>query len=99
METANQDVRVSSTSHIYNEDNPGLGYADGTYNTGDQYASKFSFVEWINVSLEGWQQCSDNYPWHSITWIQMHSDGYWYRVNSNNEIEPGSITIGNGATP
>ena len=81
---------VVTNAHLYNEDTPGLGRS---VNLGGATFWEGSFVEWVEINLAGWQQCSDNYRWHSVSSAEYYNNA-WHRMpDKPNEIAPGPWTM------
>lgn len=91
-----EDLTPSSSDHIYSEDWPGFGLLSAVP---DEVVYKASFIEWNTIGLGGWKRCSDDYPWHSITWLENTGSGWQRKAGASNEIAPGAITVGTAANP
>jgi len=94
-----EDLTPSVDEHIYVIDTPGF---NSSISFADEAVYKASFVEFVNIKLgsSGWIKCSDDYEWHSITWLEDNGSGTWRRKTSEpNEITPGSTTVGTPSTP
>lgn len=86
-------------NHIYTEDGPGfrnLGDPFGDATT-TEAVYKASFIEFANVRVGSgsWSKSSNDYQWHSITWLEKVG-GSWQRKAGANEIASGSTTVGTG---
>jgi len=94
-----EDLSPSATSHIYVMDFPGFIYSTAV---ADELVYKASFIEFVNIKLGSspWIKVSEDFSWHSITWLEDNGSGQWQRKTSeSNEIAPGSITVGTSSTP
>jgi hypothetical protein len=94
-----EDLTPSVDGHIYVLDAPGFTISSSF---ADEAVYKASFIEFVKIKLgfSGWIKCSDNYEWHSITWLEDNGSGKWKRKSSGpNEIAPGAITVGTSSTP
>jgi hypothetical protein len=99
----NSDESLSPRNrHIYAIDGPGLddlGLPLGPDHTpgADEAVYKASFVESVEARVPptGWTRVSNEFAWHSVTWLERSGEGAWTRKAAGNEIEPGAITIGN----
>ena len=86
-------------NHIYVVDLPGFGSLSNP--VGDASATeavyKASFVEYVNarIGTGSWSRNSNNFPWHSITWLEKVG-GTWRRKAGKNELATGSTTVGTG---
>jgi hypothetical protein len=94
-----EDVTVRN-NHIYSIDGPGLqDLFDPIPDSGtaDEAVYKASFIESVNARIRPgpWVPVSNEFHWHSVTWIEKVR-GSWQRVDGSNEIEPGGIIIGTG---
>jgi hypothetical protein len=94
-----EDVTVRN-NHIYSIDGPGLAdLFDPIPNSAsaDEAVYKATFVESVNARIRPgpWMPVSNEFQWHSITWIEKVR-GNWQRVAGANEIEPGGIIVGEG---
>ena len=94
---ADEDT-VPKNNRIYSIDGPGIHVP--LPSTGDPAVDvgvyKGNFTESVNVKVADgpWVPSSNNFLWHSITWFERGDDGLLRRTPSNNEIEPGHISIG-----
>ena len=94
-----EDLTPSSSGHIYVCDTPGWS---SVVAFADEAVYKASFIEFVNIKLgsSGWLKCTDDYEWHSCTWLEDIGIGIWGRkIAGINEIAPGSITVGTSSTP
>jgi len=101
--SADDEDTAPKNNRIYSIDGPGLhaplpSVGDPSIDGG---VYKGNFIETVNVKVgDGpWTPGSNNFLWHSITWFERGSDGVLKRTPSNNEIEPGHISIGPAALP
>jgi len=92
-----EDLTPSTTDHIYVEDWPGFQSSTAF---ADEAVYKASFVEFVNIQLGGnWLKCSDDYAWHSITWLENGGTLWQRKAGEPNEITTGSTTVGTNSTP
>ncbi len=91
-----EDLIPSSSDHIYSTDWPGFNLATPF---ADEAVQKGSFVEWVTINLGGWTRCSDDYPWHSIVWLEKNGTVWKRKASASNEIELGATTVGTNSTP
>jgi hypothetical protein len=63
----------------------------------DEAVYKASFLESVEARVPpaGWTRVSNEFAWHSITWLVRTQSGLWERKPGKNEAEAGPITIGN----
>jgi hypothetical protein len=95
-----EDVHVRN-NHIYSIDGPGLFDLNDPIPdaaTAEEAVYKGSFVESVNARRRPgpWMPVSNEFRWHTVTWLEKGRGGTWERLPGANEIEPGSIIIGEG---
>ena len=96
---SDEDLTPSTNNHIYVYDIPGFS-SSSSFSIEAVY--KGSFIEYVNIKLGGsdWIKCSDDFEWHSITWLEDNGSGTWQRKTAEpNEITTGSMTVGTLSTP
>lgn len=96
--SADDEDTVPKFNQIYSIDGPGLhvplpSAGDDRIKAG---VYKGAFVESVNVKVgDGpWTPSSNQFEWHSLTWFERGDDGLLRRTPTNNEIAPGTITVG-----
>lgn len=92
-----KDITPSSSAHIYSDDIPGFLLGPGGPDF-DELLRRQNSVECAYIQLGNWTAFSDNYEWHSISWVEWR-EGAYHRKSEGNEIETGAITVGTGSTP
>jgi hypothetical protein len=87
-------------NHIYNADVP--GFASASDYMAYEMVEKGSLGEYVQVNINGWQKCSDDYLWHTVVWIHNNLDAHhptWSRV-TDNDIDSGPLPFDNtSSTP
>ena len=94
-----EDLTLSAAGHIYVFDTPGFNSSTAF---ADEAVYKASFIEYVNIKVGSgaWVKCSDDYSWHSVTWLEDNGSGTWQRKGSaTNEITTGSIPVGTSSNP
>ena len=89
----NRDESLSPRNqHIYAIDGPGLdnlGQPLGPAHTpgAEEAFYKASFVESVEARVPpaGWTRVSNEFAWHSITWLERSGEGAWTRKAAGNE--------------
>jgi hypothetical protein len=88
--------------HIYSLDGAGLEdmgqpLGPGLSRGADEAVYRASFLESVEarVPKAGWTRVSDEFAWHTVTWLERPSGGIWSRKAGKNLIEAGALTIGN----
>lgn len=86
-------------NHIYAIDGPGLAsltapLGEDTKN-GDEALFKGNFVDYVEASASpgAWNVVSNDFAWHSVTWLEKDDQGGWKRKDGENEIAPGPARI------
>jgi hypothetical protein len=90
---------VPENNRIYEIDGPGLhslNFPLGARTAGaDEAVYKGTFVDSVEARVPPgpWARVSNEFQWHSITWLEK-TGAVWSRKSGSNEVEVGSIMIG-----
>jgi hypothetical protein len=88
-------------NHIYSLDGPGVAdlfepLPPQLLPGADETVYKASFLESVEARVPpaGWTRVSNEFAWHSITWLERGNGLGWTRKAGRNEVEAGALVIG-----
>ena len=97
------DCIPSYYDNMYNADTPGFGFAtSNAISDVEQIVHIGNYEQHVEILLPcmmNWTDCSSFTEWHSITWLEPNTNGFWRRTVGKNEIGAGLTTVGDTSSP